>query len=672
MLNNKKYAIISLVMALVLGVTGCSKTKTTKDTIESPKAKIVKNSDVRLEDDYYEYVNKEWMDKTEIPKTASSIGATEEIEEKINKTLIEDFDKMASGEKEIENKEIGEFIKLYKLANDYEKRNNDGMKPLIPYLKEIESISNLKDFNEKLSYFSLNNYKIPFEIFVSEDGEKLDKKALYFNQSFRMLPDLSYYEKDNEEGEKLKKGYKEMIEKSLLKIGKTQEEASKMHANFVKFDEIMAKYALSDDEQNDKELSEKKIDFKDFIKLSKNVDLEKTIVDLIGGEPDYIIDFNTKFSHNLDKVINEENLPIIKDWLYTLKLISSFTYMTDDLTEIIKIAEELENGVTEIQEPKERAYNLASGFFSNTIGNYYGKNYFGKEAKENVTNMTKNIISVYKDRLEKNDWLSKETKAEALNKLNGINIQIGYPENGENEGFKIDSNKSLFENISRINNEIVKRTFDGFNKPVEKGGWIMPGQVVNAAYDSLSNTICFPAGILQAPFYSSENSLSRNYGSIGTTIAHEISHAFDSSGALYDKDGNLSNWWTDKDFKEFEKRTEKVKKLFDGIEYAGGKIDGELTLGENISDIGGLRVALEALKIEGDVNLEEFFSSWAESWRMKATKESEKNALLIDEHAPGKVRANIQLSNMEEFIEFYNIKEGDKMYLSPEKRVSIW
>lgn len=668
-MNKSKKTILSLMMALVLLTAGAGNVYAKSENAKS----------IRLEDDYFEYINSDWLKSAKIPEGESSTGATEELEAKIDKTLMEDFDKMSSGKIKVENDEMKNAIDLYKMVSDEENKEN-GIELLLPLLKEVESISSLKDLTKKSAELQLNNYTLPYSFGIGINESDSSKKTLYLSVGGFLLPGFEYYEDGDKEVEEYIKRYKNAMKDVFVDLGKTEKEATKMISNIFKIDKMMVENLATKGEDNNIVDNKETITFDKLKKYSKNIDFEQISKDLIGSKQDKVVVGDIKYVENFDKVLNQENLPLIKDWMYYKKVYTSgFMISNNSLTKLFNVDEpelaeaEVEAEV-EVVNSKRRAYDIVTEYFPETVGNYYGKKYFGEEAKAEVSNMTKDIIKTYKERIKNNDWLSEKTKKEAVNKLEAIKVQIGYSgkENQIAKKIKVDSKENLFANLNKFDYLTNKEAFDNFNKPVVKDQFIMPGHIVNAAYDPSINTICFPAGILQAPFYSKDNTLSQNYGSIGSTIGHEISHAFDSSGALYDKDGNLKNWWTDEDFKKFEGRIEKVEKLFNGIEYAGGKVDGKLTLGENISDESGLRVALETLKSkDANANMKEFFSSWAASWRVKETPEMGLESLK-DEHAPSKIRANLQLSNMEEFLNLYNIKEGDNMYLAPENRVSVW
>lgn len=335
------------------------------------------------------------------------------------------------------------------------------------------------------------------------------------------------------------------------------------------------------------------------------------------------------------------------------------------------------SGTEEAMAPKKAAYYLASGQFDQVVGDYYGKKYFGEIAKKDVENMIKEMIRVYKKRLEENSWLSQATKEKAIIKLDKLGVQVGYPESipARFDAYKTvtaEDGGTLLSNALAFSKIEAKDRFSKWNKPVDRSEWEMSADTVNAYYHPFRNVIVFPAAILQAPFYSLEQSSSANFGGIGAVIAHEISHAFDNNGAKFDEFGNLNNWWTEEDLEQFQNKAQAMIDEFDGLSLADATVNGKLTVSENIADAGGLSCALEAAKSEKDFSFEEFFVSWATIWRTKAKKEYQQLLLQIDVHAPAKLRANVQLQNIDEFYETFGITEQDEMYQKPEKRVHIW
>lgn len=335
------------------------------------------------------------------------------------------------------------------------------------------------------------------------------------------------------------------------------------------------------------------------------------------------------------------------------------------------------SGVSEPTAQERSAYYLASGTFSEVVGVYYGKTYFGEQARQDVADMVRSLVEVYKDRLAANDWLSDETRETAIRKLECMSINVGYPDAPRaiyealrtvpaSEGGTLVGNAMAFTRLSKEDN------YAEWNQPVDRTLWPLSADTVNAMYSPMSNSINFPAAILQAPFYSTEQSASQNYGGIGAVIAHEISHAFDPNGAKFDEMGSLASWWTEEDYARFEALSQAMIDEFDGLPYAGGTVNGVQTAAENVADAGGLACALEAAKRHEDADLAAFFTNWAVIWRQKATPEYEALLLMLDVHGPSKLRANIQLQNMDDFYTTFGIEEGDGMYRAPEDRVVIW
>ena len=317
---------------------------------------------------------------------------------------------------------------------------------------------------------------------------------------------------------------------------------------------------------------------------------------------------------------------------------------------------------------------MAEGPYSQALGLWYAGEKFSPEAKADVEAKVATMIDVYKSRLQTADWLAPETREKAITKLNVITPHIGYPEKLPETYDKkiIDENLSLVENAQKLVEISMAHSWSKWNKPVDRSEWHMPAHMVNAYYDPQQNQIVFPAAILQAPFYDIAQSSSANYGGIGAVIAHEISHAFDTNGASFDENGSLKNWWTEEDYAAFKERTDKIVDQFEGLDSYGAKVNGKLTVSENVADLGGVACALEAAKRDDDFSVREFFVNFATIWRMKAREEYMQMLASVDVHAPAKWRTNVIVSNFDEFHREFDVKEGDGMWRAPEDRVIIW
>ncbi|EFQ58242.1 peptidase family M13 [Streptococcus downei F0415] len=376
----------------------------------------------------------------------------------------------------------------------------------------------------------------------------------------------------------------------------------------------------------------------------------------------------------LDTIINDQNLEKMKAWMIANLLIDRSDVLGQQNRQVASAFQQATSGTTKIESKEKNAYTHTSYTFGHVLGDYYGKKYFGQQARQDVTKIAKNIIASYKKRLNANTWLSQETKAMAIKKLDNLKLMIGYPETYSDlyRNYQVDPTKSFFENDYNYHVLSNKMAFSEFNKLNDREEWKMSANAVNAYYNPNTNAIIFPAAVLQAPFFSKENTISQNYGGIGAIIGHEISHSFDINGMKYDENGNLHDWWTKKDLAMYKKKTRAMVKQWDGLKADGGKVDGKATLAENIADNGGVMVALETLKKEKAPNYKEFFYAWASIWRQKATKEYGKFSVESDAHAPYELRANIPVRNFKEYYDTFDVKKGDPMYLPENKRITIW
>ena len=427
-------------------------------------------------------------------------------------------------------------------------------------------------------------------------------------------------------------------------------------------------------ERADYAKSYNKYSFEDYTAFSKSVDLGAFAKKLIGQTPDQVIVDEPKYYEALETLINPDTFENFKSWLLVKTLISVSTLLDDDTRVLAGTYSRALSGSKEAMKAQKAAFYLATGQFSQVVGLYYAHKYFGAKAKADVHHMVEKMIDVYKNRLASNDWLSDDTRQKAIVKLNTLGINVGYPDKLDPlyTKFVVDEDTNLVTNDLNFTQISLKEHYGRWGKDVDRSRWEMPAHMVNAYYNPSFNIIVFPAAILQAPFYSLDQSSSENFGGIGAVIAHEISHAFDNNGAQFDEFGNLHNWWTDEDLKHFQGLAQDMIAEFDGLETEAGKVNGKLVVSENIADAGGLSCALEAAKSEPDVDLKAFFINWARIWRMKSSIERQKLLLSIDVHAPHVLRANVQPKNLADFYTTFGITSDDKMYLAPEKRVNIW
>lgn len=641
---------------------------TIEKQIDKEKANI---SDIKIQDDLYHSINNEWINNAVLSETKPNVSNFTEIEAKVDKVLNDDFNNALDGNKKIKTESMDLFLEFYKMVKDDKKRDADGVTPLISYIKKIENINSMEDLEKTISEFIKYDIPTPFYIKIQPDENNAQEKTLLINNFLHLLSNKGDYSGEGilEAKDVMNSNFQKSFKDMLIFTGKNDEDAKAIVDRAMAFEALLVNSEPSDaSEEIIKE------DLNTFASHSKNIKLDNLILSLLPKEPKYISVKNLHFFKNIDNIINEENLENIKSWLMVNLLEKSTTMLSEEF-EMLSYQPQINvSGKETVPSKEKRAYDLANEKFNDVIGIYYGKTYLGEDSKKDVQEMTEQFIDIYKERLKANDWLSEDTKASAIKKLDNIFIQMAYPENAPEYYSKISINKdkSLFENILNLNKIKMEYQFENFFNPIDRNDWIIPAHKVNAFYNPSSNTIIFPAGILQEPFYSKNVSPSTNYGGIGTVIAHEISHAFDAKGMNYDEFGNVSNWWTEKDYNEFEKKSNAVKEQFSKLKLGELQVDGETTLNENIADAGGLSVALEATKGLPNPNLEEFFISWATVWRNKSTPDWDEAMILSDEHAPAQFRTNIQAGNLDDFYNIFKVKEGDGMYIPKEERTKVW
>lgn len=628
-----------------------------------------------IKSNFYEAVNGKWLEQAVIPGDQPSISAFLELHLGIEKTLM---DLTSTWEKDPSklNDNLKKFIKLYQMTKDFDKRKELGTKPFEVVLNKIKNLNNLTELEQAFVDLSLESIEVPFGFAVMQDFMNSNNQVLYFGASNLFLPDTSYY-KDENTKKQLIGLFTNATTQLLTLYGFSTEDINQLITEALAFDELLVPVTKSSVERADYVKMYNPLKKSEVQKLTKTFDVMGKAESLVKQSVDQLIVMNLDFINAFENIINESNFKLIKSWM----IVSNALRFASDLTDEIRIAGgafgRALSGTKEAQSKEKFAFYQAYNRFSQVVGLYYGENYFGPVAKQDVKTMVHEMIGVYQERITDNTWLKEKTKEKAIKKLSTLTVHVGYPDElppyydkFEIKGYEQGSD--LIQEKLAMTKIINEYDFAKYNKEPNKNIWGMPASMVNAYYSPTNNQIVFPAAILQRPYYSLDQTPSENYGGIGAVMAHEISHAFDNNGAKFDETGSLNNWWTDEDLKAFDQKAKDMIALFEGVETGFGPCNGELTVSENIADSGGLRCALEASKKRSDHNLEEFFKNWASVWRNKSSVEYSQLLLRVDVHGPSILRANMQLSNLPEFQEYYQIKESDKMYLAKDKMVSIW
>lgn len=671
MKKRKKIILGSITGVLALALAGggfwAYKTFVPQETPIDKNATIASN--------FYQAVNKEWLLKAKIPVDSPSIDSFYTLDEDVKGKLKKDIKNLGEGKESSDITGMSEFITFYKAASNYKQREKDGLEPLKPYLKEIEDIKDLNDLANKSASLTDKGIPIPFGYDVGTNAENTSQKQIQLSPPSILLPDVSIY-KD----EAIKKQYLTPIEtatqKALEMLGYSEKNSKRIVKEALEFDEKIAKYSLSNEEMSESKNLVHPKTAEEINAYSGSFKLYDVIKGIMGRDLETINVPNTKYFENYSKVVNQDNFSKIKSWMLVQEAMAASNSLTEDYRLNF---ESISMAIMGTQKPiskEDTVYEMSVNLFSDVMSVYYGRKYFGEEAKTDVTGMIDKIKNVYRGRLQQNNWLTEGTRNKAIEKLDKMKVFVGYQEDVDpgTKELHLDPNKSFFELSEDIAQFGKRYTIDHFDEPIDKNKWSGSAFDINAYYNPESNSINFPAGILQAPFYDKNQSTEKNYGGIGVVIGHEITHAFDSNGADYDENGDMHNWWTKADSKAFDKRIKAFEDQWDGLEIYGTKVNGKLTVTENVADAGGLSSTLQVLKTDmTKPNLKDYFENYANIWKQKASLQYNKYTMVQDVHAPNELRVNQQLKNLPEFYEAYpQIKEGDAMYLAPSKRISLW
>ena len=632
-------------------------------------------TNVRIQDDLYEAVNGEWMKTAVIPDDRPRTGGFSDLDQDVERIMMADFKAFAEGSKTSDIPEMQYAIALYKKVLDVERRNREGIAPVLPLLNAIQSIRTIEDLNQAASDLLLKGIDLPIQMEVDADMEDATKNSFLVMGPSIILPDTPYYAEDHPAGKQLLSIYADMAAKVLAFTPLSEEEQKQYLEDALAYDALIAKKVKSKLEWSEYFKCHNPLGVDEVAAYVAPFDLKKVLKDLYGeNAPEIVIVYDPKAIKEMNGYFCEENFTLYLHWAYVKALLRSTAFLSEELAALGKTYTRVLTGVAADPTLEKQAYQTASNMYSEPVGVYYGRTYFGEEAKKDVVDLVKKIIATYKLRMEKNTFLAPSTKEKAIRKLSTIEIKMGYPDAVREIWSRLvfDESDSLFTIMKQLSGIRQKDMLDKLRKPVDRTEWMMPGHMVNACYNPSANDITFPAAILQKPFYSLQQSVSENLGGIGAVIGHEISHAFDNNGANFDENGNLKNWWTGEDFQAFKELTQDMIEQFDGIEFHGGKVNGELVVSENIADNGGMGVTLEIMHTLDDADFQAYFINWAKVWCMKAKEEYIQLLLANDVHSPGVLRANMPPRNFSEWYEAFGVTEKDQMYIAPDKRISIW
>ena len=626
---------------------------------------------VKAQDDFYRHVNGSWLKTTQIPSDRSSSGAFMDLREAVVPRLHAIIDGLSKANN-ANGTDAQKISDLYSSFMDIKHIESLGLKPIQADFAKIDAFNDKKQLPALMAWLNLNSITVPYDIQVHQDNKDSTKYVLDISQSGLGLPDRDYYLKDDDAKLKdTREKYQKHIEKMLSMAG--DKDATKNAAAILSFETELAKAQWT------------KVELRKLNEVTPGYDWNAYLTDLgVKGKIDYLILGQPSYLTEMNKVLATTPIDTLKAYFKWNLLSSAASQLPKQFSEeSFAFFGKTLHGVPEQEIRWKRGVRLVDAGMGESLGKMYVEKYFPADSKAKMETLVNNLLLAYKKSVDTLDWMSPETKKEALAKLSTFMPKIGYPNKWKDYSALQITKGDAVGNLRAIRTFAAKTELEKLGKPVDRDEWGMTPQTVNAYYNPEMNEIVFPAAILQAPFFNPKVDDAVNYGGIGAVIGHEISHGFDDQGAQYDGLGNLRDWWTKEDHEKFAAKTAALVKQYSSFSPVPGyNVNGELTLGENIADNSGISIAYKAYQlslagkpapvINGLTGDQRFFIGFAQVWRGKMREKESIVRIKTDPHSPGEFRANGSLQNMTPFYQAFDIKEGDKMYLPPAERVSIW
>lgn len=638
---------------------------------------------IRPQDDFYHHVNKKWMLANPIPKSESRWGSFMALrldtDKKLHGLLTALTKKRAA--KGSDEQLIGDF---FRSGMDMKARNAKGLAPLAPILARIEKLSSIHELPELLGYLDRIGTGGFWGIGVDQDSKKSDRYALHIGQDGLGMPDRDYYLKDDPESVRVRSAYRTHIEKLFRLMGRSAAEAKADADTLMRIETRLAKASMRKEDLRDPEKTYHKLSFSKLTSLAPTIDWRTYLKRVDGDKAPYFIVMQPGFLKEVDRMLRILRLEDVKTYL-AWHVVNDYAGALSDafVRENFSFYGRVLAGLKAQRPLWRRVLSTVNSGLGELIGKLYVERYFTKEAKKKMDTLVDDLFLAYEARIKSLEWMSASTKRKALAKLRALNRKIGYPSKWKSFKGLLISPDDYAGNIMRMNEFIHRREMRKLSRPIDREEWHMYPQTVNAYFSPTLNDIVFPAAILQPPFFGLSADDAVNYGSIGTVIGHEITHGFDDEGSKFDSKGNLKSWWTKQDRKKFEAKAKKVEQQYGRYTVADGlKVNGKLTLGENIADFGGLSIAYDAYQlqlartgrkvIDGLTPEQRFFLAFAIFERENSRPEFTKMQVLTDPHSPGVFRINGPLTNFEPFYEAFGVTKKDKLYRAPKDREMVW
>lgn len=687
-----KITKISLLSLTALGIASCesvnnkNEDSTTADTTKVAVAHFpLSNLDTTVSpcEDFYQFAAGGWLKENPVPSTESrwsSFNVLRDSNEAKQKKILVEFAELENAEKGSMEQLLGDF---YESAMDSALADQKGLQPLEGQMKKIESINSKEEYIKTAAELTKIGVGTMFGIYIGQDDKNSDAYITHIYQSGLGLPDKDYYIKPDEKSKKIREQYMDHVAKMFVLAGSSKEEAKEKAANIMEIETNLAEVSMSRVDRRDPMKTYNKRTFEELEKSSPNFYWELYFKE-VGIQIDSLVLTQPDFMKAASKQFASIPLNKLKTYMKWNLLNSYANYLdTAFANQNFDFYSRTLSGKKEMKPRWNQALNMVNSNLGELLGKAFVKRHFSEEAKADVKEMVENLRTVFKERINQLSWMGDSTKAKAIKKLEAFNMKIGYPDKWKDYSSIDITDSSLVQNVMNARRYNFEDMINKLGGPVDEDEWFMTPQTVNAYYSSSQNEVVFPAGILQPPFYNVEADAALNYGGIGAVIGHEFTHGFDDQGSKYDYAGNLENWWTEDDRTKFDEKANYVVEQFNLFEPLDSLfINGKLTLGENIADLGGLTLAYHALEkevgqnppaeIDGYTYQQRFFLGWAQVWHMNITDEALRQRLLTDPHSPGKYRVNGPLSNMKEFAEAFGCESGDGMVQRDSIRAVIW
>ena len=635
-------------------------------------------------DDFYNYASGTWIKNNPVPPKETRWGSFNLLRDfNINavKTILAESANNKNAAPGSVEKRLGDF---YAAGMDSITIEKLGYGPIKAELEKLSQLSDIKGLINFAAEMRTTGAGSPFfGFFVGQDRKYVKNIVPQLSQGGTTLPDRDYYLKSDPRSLKIQESYKNYISKLFTLTGSGLAVAEKNAEIIFNLEKTLAAAQMSRVEMRDPYKTYNKFSIADLSKTTPNLNWETLLPLMKVNGQDTVLVNSPKFFAELNNLLASSTLNDLKIYLQWNVLKSAAPYLSSDFVNANFGFNQVLTG-QKVQTPRwQRMSSLTDGSVGDLLGQIYVKKYFKPEAKERMQELVSNLVKAYEIRIKNLDWMTDVTKQKALDKLYAFTPKIAYPDKWKNyEGLEINR-ASFFQNLRNTASWSYTEMVNQLGKPVDKSRWGMTAPTVNAYYNPVNNEIVFPAGILQFPFFDPNADDAVNYGGIGAVIGHEISHGFDDSGSQYDKDGTLRNWWTDEDRSKFKVKATALQEQFDAYTVLDSiHVNGKLTLGENIGDLGGLNAAYEAfkmtnqgksnVKIDGFTPDQRFFLSWAQVWKGNILNETAAQLIVTDTHSPGPYRTIGAPVNMDAWYQAFDIKPGDKLYKKPEDRIRIW